>query len=90
MVINARLQCGNGWGPINTVQINVLPSTKDTCVMCKNLIFTEFSYNPDSNESSFVEIKNIGSKPLLMTGATIRGVNLDLEMIRNRFILLTC
>jgi hypothetical protein len=72
--VTARLQCGNGWGPRNTVLVNVLPASgNSTCVMCKNVIFTEFSYHPDKNDSHFIELKNIGQTPIVMTGATIKG-----------------
>jgi hypothetical protein len=71
--VTARIKSKTeGWGPINDVLIYV--GDKKVCLMCKSIIFTEVSFHPDQNKSHFVEIKNIGKKPILMTGATIKGL----------------
>jgi hypothetical protein len=55
-----------------------VPVNTPTCEMCNNIIATEIHYNPykvetfrtSSDLSCFVEIKNIGSTPINMNGAT--------------------
>jgi hypothetical protein len=46
--------------------------------MCKSIIFTEVSYKPNqdiSNKSQFIEFKNIGTLPVLLTGAILKIKN---------------
>lgn len=51
----------------------VAGSTK-VCQMCEKIIFTEINYNPEKGRySHFVEVKNIATVPVVLTGATIKG-----------------
>jgi hypothetical protein len=72
-VIKARvLANNNAWSPLNSVTINVNLSAG--CVLCGSLIISEFSYHPkripgaNSPESSFVELRNVGKAPIVLTG----------------------
>jgi len=78
--ITGRIRYSDGtWGPVDslTVSIGTLTNNQPTCLLCGNIIFTEVHYHPlknVQNKSHFIEVKNIGNTPLVMTGATIRGI----------------
>lgn len=62
-----------GWGALNE-EMFVAGSTK-VCQMCEKIIFTEINYNPEKGRySHFVEVKNIATVPVVLTGATIKGL----------------
>jgi hypothetical protein len=69
-------QNGATWGVLDTISVfaREVSGTVNTCVMCGKVIFTEINYNHGkaaNNQSEFVEVKNIGTVPVVMTGAVI-------------------
>lgn len=69
-LVTARARASNGnWGVIDSVLIKV---SSPTCAMCKNVLITEIHYEPEnSGKSHFIELKNIGTKDLLLTGSVL-------------------
>jgi len=67
------------WGPIDQIIVNV----NRGCVLCGKLLITEVHYhhkkdvilgNGSSPDGSFIEIKNIGNSPVVLTGSRIEGL----------------
>lgn len=84
---------GGVWGALEEIIVNVKKTAG--CVLCGNIIITELNYHhkvldipgelkDKTPDASFMEFKNIGNTPIVMTGATI-----DSKSIRYTFPILT-
>jgi len=74
--IYARAFKENVWGVMDTILVPV-QNKKTKCPLCTNVIITEVMYHPPKPDTRihFIEFKNVGTKPMVMTGAYLKGVS---------------